>query len=141
MSLNSCSDIRDMTDKSEMHNIHELTTDWLTEQDRLIESELYISRYYAESEAARPIWVFELDEDMIKARPDNYVNLLCQNSEQGRHFHHLKFPTEFLSVCRHLLAYDKHNKRYLLQLSAERDSLFREQNGIGSLDSGIFRVD
>ena len=126
-----------------MKKIHDLTIDWLTEQGRHIEGELYISRYYAESESeiARPVWVFEVEEDMVVAEPDKFINLLCQRTEEGRHFHHLKFPLGFLSVCRHLLAYDANTKRFILQLSAEQASLFRELNGIGSVAFGIFNVD
>jgi len=124
-----------------MKKIHDLTLEWLADQDRLIQGDLYISRCHDEAEAARPIWVFELDEGMVTPQPDKFVNLLCQKNEADRQFHHLKFPSEFLSVCRHPLAYDKHSKRYILQLSAEQDSLFREQKGIGGVDFGIFNVD
>ncbi len=126
-----------------MEEIRDLTVDWLTAQDRLIVGELYISRYYPESESelAGPVWEFEVDEDLVVAQPDKFINLLCQNTDKGRNFYHLKFPSGFLSVCRHLLAYDGNNKRFKLKLSADQVSLFRDQNGIGSVNFGIFRVD
>jgi len=126
-----------------MKKIHDLTTDWLTEQSRRIEGELYISRYYTESdpEVVSPMWLFEVEEDTVTGQPDKYVNLLCQDTEEGRQFHHLKFPVGFLAVSRHLLTYDASTKRFILQLSAEQPSLFREQNGIGGVNFGIFNVD
>jgi len=126
-----------------MKKIHDLTIDWLIEQDRQIVGELYISCYHAESkpEVASPLWVFAVEENMVTNQPDKFINLLCQDTEQGRHFHHLKFPSGFLSVCRHLLAYDASTKQFKLQLSAKQGSLFRELNGVGGVDFGIFNVD
>jgi len=128
---------------ADMKKIHDLSLDWLTEQDRLIEGELYISRYYMVSESAadRPVWVLEIEEDLIIGQPDKFINLLCQKTRQGKLFYHLKLPSGFLSVCKHLLAYDDTSKRYTLHLSAEQASLFRDLNGIGNVDFSIFNVD
>jgi hypothetical protein len=113
---------------------------WLATHHRVRDADIFASRFYPadQSWTDHAAWWFQVPVHRIEALGAGAVHLVCETAPGSTAFHYLRVPAAFLRE--HLADLDRpgDGRAVSLFLSAEPETMFRDERGPGRLDFSIF---
>ena len=105
-----------------------------------LDAPIYTSKYYQPEESwpKKNVWWPKIPIKVIENSDLQYLNILCQIALNINDFHHLRVPTKFL--IEHLKGFHTIGEQISLYLSADPETLFKEERGEAGLNFSIFIV-
>jgi hypothetical protein len=103
-------------------------------------NKIYTSKYYTPKESwpKTHVWWLQVPTAAINTKQYEHVNLLCQVAPGKNEYHYLKVSTSFMNE--HLEKFDFIGDKISLYLSANPNTLFVEERGVGRLEFNSFLI-
>jgi hypothetical protein len=113
---------------------------WFKQEYGTPPGKVYTSKYYLPEESwpKTHVWWLQIPMSLLENSTNENVHLICQVAPSKIDFHYLKVPISFLRE--NVVYFHKVENKLSLYLSAEPQTLFREQRGTGDLDFSVFKV-
>lgn len=115
---------------------------WLAATHGVRDADIFTSRLYppAESWTERAAWWVQIPVHRIAAIGTGAVHLVCEAHVGGHGFHYVRVPAAYLREHLAVLDVPGDGRAVSLFLSAEPDSLFRDERGPGRVQFAQFAV-
>ena len=114
---------------------------WLAARHRVRDGDIVTSRYYpaAESWTGRDAWWVQVPVHRVRALgASGAVHVVCEAGPGSPEFHYLRIPASFLRERLAELDTPGDGRMVSLFLSAEPETLFRDERGAGKVEFGEF---